>query len=705
MQMTSLPSVPGPGSDWRTYSANPFVAIALRQWKTLFVCLAIGSACGVWVSNKYVVTKQSFSTTLLYSPSQGGAPYYAAPDIPTATALVKDNQLLVQLAKEFPPHSSKSLSQAIRTEFRYGSNAISIRLEGENPDRTKAILERLVQLFGQHVDLMRRSAQGRIVENMRSQAALAQQQLTQAKTALKAFNRAEGIVDLDHDMDRLQEEIAAIELKLENVQLDPGTSVDPQTQRRNALREMMQDERDAIAARTQLTLKRNDFERARALHERRFISDAEFRRIETELQALEEQDHGAVRKYRDTLQATPPSALAQQTQTPGEVKASDTSSGETESNQYLRQRLAERKSQLARLASLRWKASELAEQLKAAADDKVRVDAQLSACEQWQRADFSEVSVIQAASPVPDSTTSNRKKLFAYALAAVAMVLASPFLLYDLLTKRRPAIERLAERFELPVLARGLTASSSSPNRSADSEEVRKLALRIQQSVASEHSAVLFTSLSDGSVDIPLLHGLACCFAERGESVLLIDVGQPEDASHLLLEWALEPRVPSEVEAEHYGFSPARELLTSQAISGGATCQEQTQATQTLTSDDSHLGRPGLADYLTLPWRTVDDIVLRTANPRFDCITRGNRPLPAEGLATRRMSELVGRARERYSLVLVAGPRASQLVDIELMAARCDAIVLLAGEKCSHECHETIADLMRLRAPILGLVD
>jgi Mrp family chromosome partitioning ATPase len=83
-----------------------------------------------------------------------------------------------------------------------------------------------------------------------------------------------------------------------------------------------------------------------------------------------------------------------------------------------------------------------------------------------------------------------------------------------------------------------------------------------------------------------------------------------------------------------------------------------------------------------------------------------SRPLPPEACASRRLSELLEESRDRYSAILIVGPEAERTVDVEMLAARTDAVLFVARNPLANSpaAARTVAGLAALRAPVLGAI-
>ncbi len=352
-------------------------------------------------------------------------------------------------------------------------------------------------------------------------------------------------------------------------------------------------------------------------------------------------------------------------------------------------------------------ASEYALRLEAEYEEANRerqlIKEQVSGLQQLKGTRAREFSV--ATAPYIREVETNTRKMFVVVFIFVAALLSAPIFAWEYFAERN-TLEHTGRRLGLPVLSTQALVPQMADRRYAhldcpDSDALRLLALRIQQSVSQPGSTVLVSGLDYQGSTFPLLCGLAQCLADRGEHVLIVDAGKSVIASeeHLknllgepLQDFAASRRSERVMVASSGGESDAQEDSPSE-VQGGA-----------LTT--SSMKPIGLSDYLELEDVHVEDVILPTTLAGVDCICSGSRSFPVEGLASRRMSDVLDHARKNYSLVLVAGPPSDQLADLQMLAARADGILFTAvpGKSLAERSREILQELVDLDAPILGIV-
>ncbi|HXY33764.1 MAG TPA: hypothetical protein VEI07_06015 [Planctomycetaceae bacterium] len=330
--------------------------------------------------------------------------------------------------------------------------------------------------------------------------------------------------------------------------------------------------------------------------------------------------------------------------------------------------------------------------LAAATMNKQMVRSQLQALRQIKASPVKELSIVCKATWDGKPTTSF-KKLFALAFMAVSLVLTAPVFGAEYYLSRESAADETARRFGLPLLSRGALSSrlkrrktgEFSLSRTSDDGEdsLRLLALRIQQSLRRPGAVIVFSPLEHDESPIGLICKLAVCFAEREELVLVVDAGAT--------------------------LAESRSVLTSLFQGTPHRTSEGRPLDPTIGSDsasDSPISTFGISDFLCNEELEIGDLVLHTKYTRVDCIHGGVSPLPREGLASRRITDLLELSRGRYSMILVAGPSTRNQTDVQLLAARADGMLFTVAPNTpiTNRGHEVIQDLIDLDAPVMGLI-
>lgn len=293
-----------------------------------------------------------------------------------------------------------------------------------------------------------------------------------------------------------------------------------------------------------------------------------------------------------------------------------------------------------------------------------QVQRQLHALRQLRDCDVTEFAV--AVEPHVVKETSNKKPLFGGVFMLIGTVLTLPFLRRDYRAAHPNQIESLNRQLGLLSLPSGALVASSG-KKMQEQDALRLLALRVRQALSPSGSVLLVSALDDSPQPRSLVCNLAKCFAGREENVLIMEACKRDPA----------------------------DKRTWNALLGASDEQDAT--------DNPSLG---IADFLSRQDVSFQDVVASTNIDGVSCIPYGSQPFPIEGLATKRMGELLDQCRENYSLVLAVGPSADELTDLQMAVARADGVVFSVrpGRKLNSDQVDVLRDLIDLRAPVLGVL-
>jgi hypothetical protein len=236
-----------------------------------------------------------------------------------------------------------------------------------------------------------------------------------------------------------------------------------------------------------------------------------------------------------------------------------------------------------------------------------------------------------------------------------------------------------------------------------NSEAMRLLALRIQQSVHGAGSVVLFSGLNHQKSSIPMISYLAECLSRREERVLIIDACDRGDEVNGCSDRARDAnagRAPKQ--ADHGEAAPDD---VDQPANGRDPQPRSTRLPVNL-HDHAESGVLGLADLLHRRELPADEMICATSIPGVDIIPSGTKRFPSEGMASSRLSALFDECRQRYTIILVAGPSTDHPSDLQMLSARADAILFTVppnGRRTGNG-EEVVRDLLDLGAPVIGIV-
>jgi Mrp family chromosome partitioning ATPase len=332
----------------------------------------------------------------------------------------------------------------------------------------------------------------------------------------------------------------------------------------------------------------------------------------------------------------------------------------------------------------------------------------LNNIQRGQETDFDEMTVLTPASWQTTVTSDGKLKLFIVTLGGCLFVLVLPvFALEHFFPSGDPATHA-SRTLRIPCISRGtfvagrLTRDPSSL-QGVNSEAMRLLALRIQQSVHGSGSVVLFSGLNHEKSSIPMISYLAECLSRREERVLIIDACDRGDEANGRSDKA--DKIYSPLWPQQADRDAAAPQGAGQPTNGH---DQQTHSARLPVNLQDHAepGVLGLADLLHRRELPSEEMICATSISGVDIIPCGTTRFPREGMASSRLSALFDECRQRYTIILVAGPSTTHPSDLQMLSARADAILFTvppSGCRAGHG-EEVVRDLLDMGAPVIGIV-
>ena len=313
--------------------------------------------------------------------------------------------------------------------------------------------------------------------------------------------------------------------------------------------------------------------------------------------------------------------------------------------------------------------SELLE-LKLEVDEKEKryseLSQQLDQINQLRECELTEYVVTSpAAVNAVDDVSSNRKNLFVCSFLGLGLLLTAPLIAMEMLRLRPSPITVISRRWNLPVLGSHspVFSENAGPNGSVGIQDLRLMALRIQQSLSrASGRVVMFSGLDHGESPLGLIRSLSYCLAQREESVLMI-------------------QIPPTLEAAE-GWRSGNE-------------------------GSFKAGRPGVAEFLASGSGDATAFVIGAGVAGIDFLPGGCSAVASEAMASSRLTGLIEQLRAKYSMIILCGPSTLYPADLQMLAARADGIVFTVNPDSVNSVYgnEVIGDLLELGAPILGLAE
>jgi hypothetical protein len=320
-----------------------------------------------------------------------------------------------------------------------------------------------------------------------------------------------------------------------------------------------------------------------------------------------------------------------------------------------------------------------------------------------ETSDFEELEVQTPASWDTTEVYDGKKKLFVLVFAGCWIGLALPVFAIEHFFPSGDPAELAAHRVGLPLLGRGtFVIDRLSHDRvnyhPVNSESLRLLALRIQQSVSGPGAMVLFSGLNHEISSIPTLSYLAECLARREERVLIIDACDRPAAS----KRSRDPRKDPALVKPRNNVPAIDDLSPSE---GGKEEHAGRRLVESAQRQPDCLPL-GLSDFLHRNDLQAKDLFCSTDIPGVDMITAGSQAFPCEIFSSAKITRLLEECRHEYTLILVSGPSTCHPSDLQMLSSRADAILLTVPKNArrSEQGDEVVRELVSLGAPVIGIV-
>ncbi|MDX2036731.1 MAG: hypothetical protein SFX72_08770 [Isosphaeraceae bacterium] len=692
------------------------VRALLKRPRFLVAGIAVAVGGAIWISGILATKSWECSGTLLYSPltmAESQSSMYTPPDVKTLVAIAKEPLALDAISKEFQlDFPSRTLGALFDVSVPNGTKTIEFKLKWEDAEVGAAMVNRLMETFRNTVLDIRLQKIDDYVKGFEAHFRRTTERYNSALQALQDFNqkvssvdiateirllneeRLELKVDLDRahrmeanyaqqsrDMDKYIAEIRAKEAKegeeARHLQTSDETLADNR-RRQDRIRELITKERTKIEVESQLKAKRTEQRRLELLVSKGAASRSELEAVSAEIGVIvakikENEQISEWEKELDRIdQVVVPKGQSKSVGSPMVQQALTKKleielirTGNQEEIHHLQKELSDKEKRIEVLLPAQIKYQTLSKDVETADLERQAAAAGLNDMNKLVNMRVQELVVVNPAAPSAYPISNRKILIIAFLLLGMGTTVAG-VLLIEFLTSTGPTSETLVSNLGLTVLERFDCLEHGVgrwlETESSEAFPLRLFALRLRQAIRSASGVCLFSSVNESSAGAWLVLPLAHCLSRRDERVLVIDAGgDPEDAA------AIEAILAPYVEADE---------------------------------------RAGLAGYLGFLKVDPDEVVLPTTLPAVDCLPHGDGRISVDSLATHRMSEMIEALRERYTMILVIGPRADQQVDLELLAARSDGMIFL-GDDRSGRCVKSVSGirmLAELGAPILGAV-
>ncbi len=690
--------------------------IGLRKRWRIFVIFALGAVIwGGFCAVKFGINTWEAETALLYQPTIIASQedkHSVVPPLTTQIHMVKLHSNLEETRTTLGLDTSvQGLSSACKVDIAQQTDLMFIRCNWGTAEDVATLTNTLRDVFLKNQLRLRRMEASKQIREVEGQLDATQEQLDVAMEALQKFSTTHNVIDFDQEIQWYLDEFSTLDLRYEQARIDQRT-VELQSQnidrigadmkrrvadeqkrateqteslanlniRSERLRKAIVDEKNRNVNQAELALRKAEYERAQKLKKRGLIPDTEFDKIRSayEKQQALALDTEQIRNWKHELDklhtvVLPPNI---QKQLPSR-RILDDILMKTMDTQMQQVALAERVTQLENsrrnirrkltgLKKLHLQFLAMNQEIEGIETEKKRATrllAQLQRVYESQKGDF---SVISTAQVPPRPEWSNRRIIFVG--VALCGTIAGFFLIM-LLELKDTTIKSeadLAVRLGLPVLGvlpkLHLTSQLfSDETEDTFTEHFKIIARRIRRAVPKKGARILLVSAKRGEGQTVVTANLAACLGRQDEYVMLLEGnirrGMPEGHLHAL--------VPEDV--------------------------------GTLK---------GLGEYLSYEADKMQEVVSPTVLPGVECLPVVGEAVIPDLLGTHRMHELLEKASELYSIVLLDGPPALPYVDAEILAQWADAIIFVVRSRScpSSTLQKSIDHLQQVGTPIIGVI-
>lgn len=721
-----------------------------RRWllvSSLIVSLVAGLVAAYFLRG----SRYTYEGVLLYTPNDVTAPYFSPPDLSNLVHIVHSPTLLTQLRDQFHLNDTLStLKRDLQFELVPGGDTVVTRVVRSDPTEAMNVLNGAMSLFVSETRRLRKQTLERFVGEFEADLKSANQAVEQATAQVQGFLEKHGVQSIEsladtvtsrqHTATELDMELqmADVELtsaiarrdrlsaiKADQTKQDGDAASDSALanvplaramDRRHLVRDQILQEQQASSYSARLQFKQKEFERAKELHGKGLISDAELERVEGELAVLRAEQNSRVVvlqqqlsdvEQRLTSSLVDPSQLVAGGPTAltglmGEPELLEQSIalldleilGATNKVERLSDAVGTKQGEVTQINQLQKEIAPLLEAVRIASAERDRLQNLAKEFGQAVRSNVDDLKTAQAATPAIDGVRSNAPKIFAAVFLATLGLLIAPALYREWREQSSHSVDNVARHLGVPVLA-DLDRVAVDGNESAAS-----LALRIRRRLPSGGSAVLFTGTKSPAVSLHASKAVAQAAAQSGEAVVFVDLLSPAPRPS-----STNVGVVSAVSAAEKGLATEPQLAVRESQRGTASVHLVDQTNGDSASDWSDRSILGLADFLRGAAFDVDQLTRSSEHANLCFVNAGTSALTSELLASNRLGDFFKQLKAAHSLVVIAGPLLEQRLHVECLSDAVDGIVLACPAKPFDEpAAETLQALVAAEAPIIGVI-
>lgn len=443
------------------------VGFALRHWQYLAFAIACASVVAYLTAGMMSSLRYNFDAQLLYNRLSAQSVGYETPSLTALTPLVNSRSVLDNVRESLELDLGlDELNGAIEVEVPFESNLLDISMTWHDENEGAEILNEVVQQFLLVVARSRKAAVSDSLSNIENVTRELDSDVAVVREQIAAFNQRLGVVDLDRDLTALQVEVDKLVQALDKAEranearraqiaaldadpTDPATGqtrsalkVTNDVERWRMLKDVVTEEERRIKQQADLEFQEKEYERAKELHARRYISDSEYEAIKTKYEALAALNDPTLARLRGEL-----AGLESKVPTAVRAGAATSAAGGTSASvrttlelgliagdidiKHLSEELAEKEQRRTTLLGAKNEGQRLKEQLKAATTEKDRLAKREKELRNYVTDEPIEFTTLSTADAAMTPTTSNRKKLLVMAFVGTMLLLAGPLLVKE----------------------------------------------------------------------------------------------------------------------------------------------------------------------------------------------------------------------------------------------------------------------------------
>jgi uncharacterized protein involved in exopolysaccharide biosynthesis len=444
-----------------------------RHWLYLVLCLLLSGVAADNAARQFTSYKYNYEAQLLYNRLGTEDLGYEAPWLMALTPIVHSSGVLDGVRQELGLNVDlETLSEAITVEVPYESSLFRVHLEWPEAGRGEAILQSLIDHFVQSVAATRNASIGQTSGGVNSSMYDLESNLQGVRRQIHEFNARHRVLDLERDLMTLRSDIETLDKSLgaarqrtDGLQAQLQTLTDTASdksrsngtqlvaaqkardlERWQVLRELVNEEERRIQQHATLEFQEKEYERARQLHEKKLISDADFDAIASQvkiLRSMKDPSLQGLRKQIENIESSVP-AIVNSGGLPATL--SDASiqinvelaviAGEWETR-YFEKELEQHRKRMEELTGARIEYQTLQSELNRLTNEKARLQERQTNLQIVRGAKPIEFSVIQEPAPAVDPVRSNRNKLVLGVFGGCLLLLTGPLFLRENRASRR----------------------------------------------------------------------------------------------------------------------------------------------------------------------------------------------------------------------------------------------------------------------------